>query len=41
MFVSKENGQMNHVECSVLWHILEDNKSLGGDPYSDMLEIQH
>lgn len=32
---------MNHVEYSVLWHSLEDNKSLGGDPYSDMLAIQH
>ena len=41
MFDSKENGQMNHMECSVLWHTLEDNERLGGDPYSDMLEIQH
>ena len=41
MFDNKENGQMNHMECSVLWHTLEDNERLGGDPCSDMLEIQH
>lgn len=32
MFDNQENGQMNHVEYSVLWHSLEDNKALGVIP---------